>query len=542
MSVDPLREITQWTTAQVLQRQARENPDKRAVVFVDGPSFTYGEIYQSARQVAAGLRSRNIEAGARIATLLPNSPEFCHLWWGCHQADAVLVGLNTELLGSFLSHALNLSEASVLVCTPEQFAKLPPIMGDLQHLEKIFVTGALPEEAAGITLETQPFTTLYGDPALAPVSEASFQDLACLMFTSGTTGPSKAVMMPHAHCYLYGLGTIDNLDFRPQDTYYINMPLFHCNGLFMQLYACLINGATAVIRERFSASNWLEDIRHHGATHTNLLGVMTEFVDQQASDGEQRDHKLRVIAAAPAAPVFIERFERRFGVRMVELYGMSEVNIPLFTPLQHPKPGSCGKPYSAYFDVRIAAPDTDLECKPGEVGEIQVRPKMSAGFMSGYYRMPEKTVESWKNLWFHTGDAGREDSDGYFYFVDRLKDCIRRRGENISSFEVETALLNYPGIKECAVVAVASEIAGGEDEVMAVIAGEGDLEPQAIIAHCQSNMPKFAIPRYLRFVDASEIPRTSTNKIRKVELRKQGVTTKTWDKETACSSAQILSA
>lgn len=536
MKLDQLRDVNQWTTAKVLERQAENNPEKPAVVFVDGNSFTYREAHNSARQIAAGLRQQGIRAGDKVATLLPNSPEFCELWWGCHQADAVLVGLNTELIGSFLIHALDLSESKILVCDAEQFAKLEPIVKQLPLLEKIFVTGQQSVAAESLPVSVLPFVTLRGDANMAPESESSFQDLACLMFTSGTTGPSKAVMMPHAHCYLYGLGTIDNLDFHPEDRYYVNMPLFHCNGLFMQLYACLINGATAVVRKRFSASGWLKDIQNYDITHTNLLGVMTEFVERVPLSADERTHKLRVIAAAPAAPVFIERFEKRFGVRMIELYGMSEVNIPLFTPLKAPRPGSCGKAYERYFDVRIADPETDLENPPGIVGEIQVRPKISAGFMSGYYRMPEKTVEAWKNLWFHTGDAGRMDEDGYVFFTDRLKDCIRRRGENISSFEVETVLLSFPGITECAVIAVPSDIAGGEDEVMAVIVTARELDPQAITSHCQQNMPRFAVPRFLRFTLSEEIPRTSTNKIRKVELRKQGVTADTWDsEEMACA-------
>ncbi|WP_323844082.1 AMP-binding protein [Microbulbifer magnicolonia] len=535
MTVDQLRDISQWTTSKVLARQAEQNPDKKAVTFVDGPSLTYRDACRSARQIAAGLRQQGVKAGDKVASLLPNGPDFCEIWWGCHWADAVLVALNTELVGSFLVHTLNLSESTVLVCSPEQFVKLAPIADQLPQLQQVFVTGQLPAGCEQFPLPVLPFESLRGCAEAAPDPQAGFQDLACLMFTSGTTGPSKAVMMPHAHCYLYGLGTIDNLDFHPGDSYYVNMPLFHCNGLFMQLYACLINGATAVVRERFSASNWLQDIRDHRITHTNLLGVMTEFIDRRSPSLAERDHCLRVIAAAPAAPVFIQRFEQRFGVRMVELYGMSEVNIPLFTPLDAPRPGSCGKAYGRYFEVRVADAQSDLENPPGVVGEIQVRPRISGGFMSGYYRMPEKTVEAWNNLWFHTGDAGRMDGDGYFYFVDRLKDCIRRRGENISSYEVETVLLSFPGITECAVIAVPSNIAGGEDEVMAVLVADGDLDPGAISAHCQNNMPRFAVPRFLRFVQPDQIPRTSTNKIRKVELRKQGVTADTWDREaTAC--------
>ncbi|GAB3033960.1 AMP-binding protein [Bowmanella dokdonensis] len=526
-----LRQVESWTTSQVLARQAKVLTEKTAIQFIGGQRFSYAELYRQSRALACGLNDLGIQPQDKVATLLDTSPEFCLLWLAVHQADAVLVALNTELVGDFLIHAMNLSQSTMLVCHPAQAEKILAVKDQLSFLQKLVVIdgGDLPV-ATG--LDILPFSRLRLDWADAPESVAKPTDLACLIFTSGTTGPSKAVMMPHAHCYLYGLGTIENLHLKETDSYYICLPLYHANGLLMQLYACLIRGATAIIRARFSASNWLSDIRHNGATHTNLLGVMSEFIDRQPPSGQDRQHNLRVVAAAPASARMIQRFEQRFGIQMVELYGMSEVNIPLYTPLEAPRPGSCGKVYDRYFEVRIADADTDQPVAAGNVGEIQVRPRQAGGFMSGYFQMPQKTVEAWRNLWFHTGDAGRMDEDGYFYFVDRLKDCLRRRGENISSFEVESVLLTFPGIEEAAVFGVPSEIPDGEEEVMAVLVSPLPIDFNALLAHCKGRMPGYALPRFFRRLEASQMPRTGTNKIQKNPLRQQGVTPDTWDSQT----------
>ncbi|MDF2176629.1 AMP-binding protein [Aliiglaciecola sp. CAU 1673] len=522
--------VTRWTTPQVLARQAAERPQKLAVSFIDGPSFTFQQLFEEAKIIAGQLSSIGFEAGDKLGMMLPNCPEFISLWLGCHQADGVMVALNTELVSDYLIHALNLSQCRFLACDSVGLQRLAAVKDRLEYLQQVIVISndSLPSFDS---LELRSYlqfraTKSCGVPA---PPKSTFIDLACLLFTSGTTGPSKAVMMPHAHCYLFGQGTIDNLKLLDTDKYYICMPLFHANGLFMQLYACLITGATAVVRSKFSASNWIKDIAEYDITHTNLLGVMSEFIDRQPPSTLDKAHKLKVIAAAPAAPVFIEKFAVRFGVPMIELYGMSEVNIPLYTPMDKPRPGSCGKAYDKYFEVRIADTQTDLLLPPDTVGEIQVRPKLAGGFMSGYYQMPEKTLEAFRNLWFHTGDAGRCDKDGYFYFVDRIKDCLRRRGENISSFEVETTLLSFKGVQEAAVFGVPSDIPGGEQEVMAVIVTDGSIDANAIYQQSKQAMPIYAIPRFIRLVSEDQLPRTATNKIKKASLREQGITQDTWD-------------
>jgi crotonobetaine/carnitine-CoA ligase len=241
---------------------------------------------------------------------------------------------------------------------------------------------------------------------------------------------------------------------------------------------------------------------------------------------------LRVIVAVPIAPEWGAAFQERFGTKLLELYGMTEVNIPLYMPYDEGlRPNACGKVVDEWFEVRVVDPETDEPLPPNTVGEIVVRPKEPWAFMAGYNAMPDKTVDAWRNFWFHTGDAGRYDPEGYFYFIDRMKDCVRRRGENISSYEVEQVLNAHPAVAESAIVAVKSTIAGGEDEVKAciVLRSEMSVEPAALLDYCQPRMPHFAVPRYVEFV--AELPKTPTEKIQKHKLRDTGLTATTWDRE-----------
>jgi crotonobetaine/carnitine-CoA ligase len=352
------------------------------------------------------------------------------------------------------------------------------------------------------------------------------------MFTSGTSGPSKGVEMPHAHCVLFAIGTIENYQLSSTDRFYICLPLFHANGLFMQLLACLKAGCTAIVREKFSASNWLPDIRRFAATHTNTLGAVAAFITAQPATSQDTDHTLKVIGAAPLPASVEASFRNRFGVAsVVPLYGMTEVNIPLYGHLNESAPGTCGRVYEKYFQVEIRHPDTDEPVADGDTGEIMVRPKQPWGFMSGYAGMPDKTIEAWRNFWFHTGDAGYRNSAGQFVFVDRIKDCIRRRGENISSYEVEQAFLAIDGVAEAAAYAVAAEGGEGmEDEVMVALQLNTAADKTTLLdwrATAATNLARFALPRYLRVMP--ELPKTPTGKIRKVVLREQRVTQETID-------------
>ncbi len=512
-----------WVMPLVLQAQADARPDQPCVSIIGGESLTYGQLRDQAAQVAGLLAGLGAGPGDRIAVMLPNGLDVVRAWAGVGRLGAVAVMLNTELTQAFLAHPLSDSRPKILIVHADYLARLEPLTPALVGIEHIIVAGGPPGPEA------------FDAWASAAPHEGAFPiagDMACIMYTSGTTGAPKGVLMPHAHCFLFGLGVVENAGVTSDDRYYITLPLFHANGLLMQFCATLIAGARASVRERFSASAWLGDLRDSGATITHTLGAISAFVIAQPPTDRDREHSLRLLLGAPNSADHERAWRERFGIaEVIGGYGMTEVNIPLYGERGHPRPGTCGRAWSRFFEVEIRDPQTDFPVPTGEVGEIMVRPKAAGGFMAGYFGQPAKTVEAWRNFWFHTGDAGRMDAEGYVTFIDRIKDCIRRRGENISATDIEAGFAALPGIAEVAAYAVASSIDGGEDEIMiAVVAALGAVvTPTEIAAHAVATMPRFVRPRYLDFRDA--LPKTGTEKVRKVELKAQGVTAATIDLE-----------
>lgn len=507
---------TGWVLPAVLEEQERDRGEQVFVRVLDEGELTYAEAAIQARRVASRLADLGVRPGDRVALLLPNGLDFVRHWLGLGRLGATVVPLNTALTGEFLVHQLRDSGAGLVVSRGELALTAEDVAGEVPGLTVAGTDGW--EEAPEWT---------------GPLP--AFSDIACLMYTSGTTGPSKGVLMPHAHCHLFGLGSIEALGVTSEDRYYVCMPLFHANGLFMQLAATLVAGATAVLRPRFSATRWLADIREERCTVTNLLGSMTQFVHARPADATDRGHGLRVVCPVPNPPAHEAVWRDRFGLPdVVSAYGMTEVNIPLYGRLGASRPGTAGLVLDQWFEVTVRDPDTDLEVATGEVGEIMVRPKVPSAFMAGYAGLPERTLEAWRSFWFHTGDSGVMDAEGWVTFVDRTKDCIRRRGENISSFEVEAAVGRLDGVAEVVAYAVPAGEAGTEDEVMlAVVRDSGPsgatLDEAAVAAHADAVLPRFARPRYIEIVDS--LPRTPTAKVRKGELRQRGVTTGTWDRD-----------
>lgn len=513
-----------WVLPRVLEEQAKRQPDQTFVQIVDGGTFTYGALADAAGRVAGFLEAQGIGKGDHVAVMLPNGLDFLAAWAGIGRLGAIMVALNTELVGAFLAHQLADCGARCLIADPLLASAIEAV--DPAGTAPILVSEDVAAVGRRRSFDAWRDAEPYGGAMPA------HSDIACIMYTSGTTGPAKGVLLPHAHCFLFGLGTIDNLALTSQDNYYVTLPLFHANGLFMQVGACLIAGIAATVRPRFSASNWLSDIKRSGATVTNMLGATSAFIAAQPPREGERDHRLRAIAAAPNHPAHESMWRERFGVSdVIGLYGMTEVNIPLYGRLGEARPGTCGRVYERYFEVSIRDPDDDRALAPGEAGEIMVRPRAAFGFMAGYLNRPDQTLAAWRNLWFHTGDAGVADADGTITFLDRIKDCIRRRGENISSTEIESAVTRLSGVRDAAAFAVPSDIPGGEDEVMvAVLAADGvTLEPAAIADHARRHLPRFAWPRFVEIME--EFPRTSTGKVRKQELRSRGVTAESWDAE-----------
>lgn len=526
-----LRDPTGWTLPQVLVEHAANTPDATWITTTDGGSMSFSAADSDARRVAGFLAKLGVTTGDRVAVLMPNGLDFVRAWMGLGYHGATTVFLNTELRGAFLLHQINNCGARMAIVDASLLEAVQQLAGELRQLRQVLVVGGSAVNPS-TGFEYLAWSGWRDAPAHTGPLPAP-QDIACVMYTSGTSGPAKGVLMPHAHCYLYGLGAIDALALQADDCYYIALPLFHANGLLMQLGATLIAGIRAVVRSRFSASAWLADIRQHGATVSNSLGALTAFIVAQPPGPDDRKHRLRAMLNGPNFPAHEAIFHERFGVSdVISGFGMTEINIPIWGRIGCSCPGAAGWVDSRHFEVIIADPDTDWPLPPGSTGEILVRPKIAWGFMAGYLDLPDKTIEAWRNLWFHTGDAGTMAADGLVTFIDRIKDCIRCRGENISAAEVEAVVANLPGVAEVAAFAVPSDLPGGEDEVMlAIVPQHADgFDRAALLAQADRLLPRFARPRFLELVD--ELPKTATGKVQRAVLRKRGIAG-AWDRKSA---------
>lgn len=530
-----------WTLVHQVREQAAKLGEKVFMTFGSGaPPLTYGAFDRRSDAVAAALAARGVGEGDRVMMLVKNRAEFLLAMIGIMKCGALFVPINTELRGAFLQHQLRNSEPKLVICDAVLLDAFDGVDSDgAEPAGLVVVAGEqlsdLPPALAAADVELWDAFEASGEGLPCPSVEPTKDGLAGIMYTSGTTGPAKGVLLPHGHMYLFGVGSIGAVGLTAEDVYYVSMPIFHVNGLFIQVTAAHLAGARVHLVERFSPNRWLDECIGCEATITNLLGVMPEFVFNTAPSDRDRDHKLRLIMAVPISKEWGAEFEERFGVRFLQGFGMTECGMPLWGDRYDEGPiigGCAGYVDEPYFELRIGHPETDDPLPVGEVGELLIRPKIPGCFAAGYYKMPERTVEAWRNLWFHTGDACREDERGRIHYIDRIKDCIRRRGENISAFEVEQVLNMHPLVAESAVVGVKVDGAGGEEEVMAVLVtepGAAPVDEVALLDYCAERMPRFAVPRYVDFVE--ELDKTASGKLRKGDLRDAGVTAETWDRE-----------
>lgn len=520
-----------WTLPSVLRRRAAQTPDK---VYLSAPTWgvskTYAEMLDLAERIGSGLLARGHVAGDRIVLMMPNNPEYIYGWFGSSLAGLVEVPINTAYKGAFLEHQIRTVEPSAAVIVPEYADRFVESASACAAIKRIYVVGQPAEvgsaiialEAAGFAAEA--FDALTRGDDRQPLPEVDYRDLGGIFFTSGTTGLSKGVAMSHSHLYFFADEGASLVRLTADDVYLSVGPLFHGNAQFLAAYPALIKGATLVMHDKFSASRWTTWIRESGATVTNLVGVMSDFLWKQPQQPDDADNQLRCVWAVPNPSRIAEEFKARFGIaELVENFGLTEISMPILTPYGVPRPpGAAGLEVSDWFEVKLVDPATDVEVATGEVGELVVRPKVPWTICSSYYNMPEKTVEAMRNCWFHTGDGLRKDADGWYYFVDRLKDALRRRGENISSYELEQAILSHADVAECAVVGVPADGMGAEDEVMAVLVLRDGVEvsPTELWVFFDSRMPAFAVPRFVKLID--ELPTTPSGKLRKGPLREAG--------------------
>lgn len=520
-----------------LAAAAASNKHQDAVFceFTDGPSFTFKELWSQVEVVVSNIRALGVCEGARLAIMLDNGPEFLLCWYGASAAGGIAVPLNTALRGDILTSQLSLAEPTVIVVAANLVHRVLDSTRDAGIVATIVVCGEPNQRKIDGAGESCPIVSwrelMVGTASASGVNQASSgrsaYDPCAIMFTSGTTGVSKGVVWTHRFHQLMGGATVDAMRLTDEDVVFITLPLFHANGLNVALGPALQARSKVVIAPRFSPTNYWGQIVAAKATVTNQLGSMTQMLMNLDPDPLEREHYLRYVQVIPCPAEYLEQIPRRYGFTPVEGYGMTDAGMVLYTPFGHaPKPGYCGRPIGI-VECRVADSD-DYEVPAGSVGELLIRPIEPYGLPSGYWRNSEATVSSWKNLWFHTGDLFVQDHDGWLRFVDRSKDAIRRRGENVSSYEVECQILKHPSVAECAVYGVPSDVLEEEVAAAVVLNAGATISEGELIDFIAPLLPYFAVPRFVTIKDS--LPKTETEKIRKVELRGAGVGG-AWDRE-----------
>ncbi|MHB1345382.1 MAG: AMP-binding protein, partial [Thermoleophilia bacterium] len=422
------------------------------------------------------------------------------------------------------------SDSKLLVVDGSFLERLLPLQDHLPKLLSVVVVGPAPAEAfAAIKIPALSFDEFLAAPPAALDIQVHPSDPQSIIYTSGTTGVSKGALGCHTFWIVVAERLLEIRDGGPDDVFYTFMPLYHFNAQVLTVLTAMIAGARMVLSDRFSASRFWDDIRRAGATQFNYLGAVMPILAKQPERPDDLDNPARIALGAGCPPAVMEEVERRFGITCMEGFGMTEIGIPIHVRLDDRRPGSCGRPLDIY-DIRLVD-DDDHEVPTGEPGEIVFRPRVPHTMMQGYYNMPEKTLEAYRNLWFHSGDLARRDADGYYYFIDRKKDSLRRRGENISSFEVERTINQHPAVLESAAVAVKSELAEDEVKICVVLRPGATLSPEELVRWADERMPSFAVPRYVEFLE--KLPKTPTERTQKYLLKEAGVTAATWDREKA---------
>lgn len=504
----------------LIDRHAETCPDRVFVRFEDGTEWTFAELRERTRRVADGLVRMGVGKEDRVVSWLPNGPRQLESWFGINYLGAVFVPVNLAYRGNLLAHVLRNCDARVAIVHEDLAPRLKEI--DTARIGTLIVPGALPG-IAGVTEIS--FDDMLGDPAGPDaLEEVHPWDTQMIIFTSGTTGPSKGVLCSYAHTYATGHAL---RYITAEDRELVTLPLFHVGGASLA-YGMLAKGGSIAVVESFDTHAFWRVVRETQSTSITLLGVMAPFLLKEPPGPEDRNHTLRTVVMIPL-PEDAATFADRFGVQVFTAFNMTEISTPLVSDLHPSVAGTCGRPRPG-VQVRVVDAN-DCEVPHGEIGELIVRTDSPWAMNHGYVNNAEATAQAWRNGWFHTGDGFRRDEEGNFFFVDRIKDAIRRRGENISSFEVELDVTAHPGVRECAAIAVPNELS--EDEVMVVIAMvEGhDPDPSALIEFLIPRMPHFMVPRYVRIVP--ELPRTPTQKVQKYQLRLEGITADTWDRDKA---------
>jgi crotonobetaine/carnitine-CoA ligase len=515
------------TLPYVLRHHATRLADEPFWTWCDDAPLSFGELDGLADRLAAGFAALGARPGDRIALIAPNCREFVPLWFAASRLGTIEVPVNPDLKGRLLGHVLENSGARIVVVHASRLENLATARAALPSGARLVVIDAGPEAAAEHGLPGAigyPELLTHGDRT--PEARVHFSDPMAILYTSGTTGAAKGVIVTHEQAYIFAERTGDSLGMTPADTYLTPLPLYHIDAQVFGTFLPLILGGRSVLMERFSVSRYWDQIRASGATVTNMLGAMAHMLWTQEPTARDADHPLRVAQAIPMVEFQIE-FERRFGVSLVTGYGQTETSLVSYDQPATGRTGTCGRVRDGF---RVAIVDEhDRPLPPGRTGEILVRSDHPYWITTGYHAMPEATVAAMRNLWFHTGDAGCLDEDGWLRFAGRIKDAIRRRGENVSAAELESIVNEHPEIAESAAVAVPSELSEDDIRLFVVMRPGAGISEDQVLDHCLARLPWFMVPRYIDIWD-SVLPRTPSEKIAKAELRAMPVDV-SWDRE-----------
>ena len=526
----------QQTVPSLLERRLETDPDGE-YLDVTGTRLSAADVERTANRLANALAQFGLRPGDRVATLIENSPDALLAWWGAIRGGFVSVPINTAYKGEYLRHQLADSGSRVLFVEPDLADRAAAVIGDVDGLDHVVVTGGPASPVLGVNVHR--WDQLLGADDKPPSVDIRPSDLGTFVYTGGTTGPSKGCMLSHNYHAVLARQIGICWERTPDDVVWTPLPLFHFNALITAVCGTLLFGGRGAIYRRFSVSDFWPEMNRVGATVTSTLGTMAYLLandvdrpEMPRSGAPEANSTLRLMGAAPMPASLDALIRERFGIETFSgAYGVTEASLISWQPPGvRNKPDAAGVVNDQYFDTRIFD-DDDNELPRGTEGEIVVRPRRPHVMFEGYWGRPEATVATSRNWWYHTGDIGRIDDDGFLFFVDRKADYLRRRGENISSFEVERVLMTHGSLADVAVHAVPSQLTEDDLKVTATVKEGASLTEEALFRWCIDQLPYFALPRYIEFRNA--LPRSPVGRVLKRELRAEGVTPSTWDAETA---------
>jgi carnitine-CoA ligase len=511
-----------------LLRQAANRYGERTFLQWRAEAFTYRDMNRRANRVANAFRELGVSKGTRVAIFISNRVEYLDIWFGLAKLGAIELPINTAYKAPQILQTLSRAEVPVVVVQADLAVEFELISGQLarcRHVVSLDGSVRGPSHAFVHNYETLVARASEAEPDVVVVGT----DVGAIMNTSGTTGLAKGVLLPQAQQYWLGRSIANALELGEDDVYYNFFPLFHNTAQAMIALPVLLTGGRMVLTEKFSLSSFWPDVHKHKITVFYYIGEILHLLVKNGTPAKAEGSKLRAGWGIGGSPSDVDMFEKLYGARLGTGYGSTEGNVPIFRPLGAQSNSAAAGKCLPEFEVRVV--DTAGQSVPtGEAGEIVIRSTEPGAIMIGYDGNPQASEEALKGGWYHSGDAGRFDADGNLYFVARIKDVIRVRGENISAFEIEDALLSFPDVIEAAAIAVPADIGGDDVKAVIVPAPGVDIELRALLIHCEHRLPKFSVPRYIEL--CRELPKTLTNKIQKHALREDGLNARTWDSRT----------